>query len=191
MLVFDVGANVGDYTAAVLDAFSDPTSRVICFEPQRELQEALKVRFGASEMVRVVGVALSDSSGEATLWGPEIDSGMASLHERDLRHVRLEMSAQETVVTATLDEYCSEHAVDHVNLLKIDTEGHELTVLRGARRMLEGRIGYIQFEMGGTDIDEYSCVTSISCSRRPTASAASCAMGSWTWARTPRSTSCS
>src|SRR5690606_8055589 len=51
----------------------------------------------------------------------------------------------------TLDSYCADRGVDQILLLKIDTEGSEPAVLRGARTLLEeGRIHAIQFEYGST-----------------------------------------
>jgi hypothetical protein len=53
-----------------------------------------------------------------------------------------------------LDDVCADEGIDHVDLLKIDTEGNELAVLAGASRMLSGRrVDRVQFEFGGTNID--------------------------------------
>lgn len=47
----------------------------------------------------------------------------------------------------TLDEFCSERGIDKIDLLKIDTEGNELSCLLGAKELLErGAIGAIHFE---------------------------------------------
>jgi hypothetical protein len=47
----------------------------------------------------------------------------------------------------TIDDYCAEHGITFIDHLKIDTEGHDLFVLKGAQRMLrERRIGALQFE---------------------------------------------
>lgn len=48
-----------------------------------------------------------------------------------------------------LDEYCSENGIVHIDFLKIDTEGWELDVLKGARNILDN-CDFIQFEYGGT-----------------------------------------
>lgn len=52
-----------------------------------------------------------------------------------------------TVEISTLDKFCSENGINHIDLLKIDVEGNELDCLEGSRRMLaEGRINVVQFE---------------------------------------------
>ena len=54
----------------------------------------------------------------------------------------------------TLDDYCGREDIGQIDLVKIDVEGHELSVLKGSTRMLsQGRIKRIQFEYGGTFID--------------------------------------
>ena len=59
----------------------------------------------------------------------------------------------------TLDDFCAENEVTEIGYLKIDVEGHELNVLRGAHRMLEeGRIRFVQFEFGEANIDSRTFV---------------------------------
>ena len=51
----------------------------------------------------------------------------------------------------TLDSFCKQHKINHIDFLKIDTEGSELNVLKGAHTMLKNHnINVIQFEYGGT-----------------------------------------
>ena len=54
----------------------------------------------------------------------------------------------------TVGRYCQEHAIETVNFLKADVEGHELDVFKGARCMMsQGQIQPIQFEYGACNID--------------------------------------
>src|SRR3712207_7831831 len=62
-LVFDVGANIGEFTGA----FRDLGARVVAVEPQPRLGEHLRRRFGSDPGITVVGTAVSDHAGEATL----------------------------------------------------------------------------------------------------------------------------
>ena len=60
------------------------------------------------------------------------------------------MNAQgESIDLVSLDEFCAEAEIDHIHLLKLDVEGGELEVLRGASRLLASNaIDLVQFEFG-------------------------------------------
>lgn len=148
-VVFDVGANVGDFTAAVLR--ENPQIFVHSFEPTRAAFAVLGMRsFGSN--VKLNQMALSDTPGEAVMHLFGDASGINSLERREGLSVL--QDRQERVVLDTLDRYCDQRGIAAIDLLKIDVEGHELRVLRGATRMLtEARVKRIQFEYGGTYID--------------------------------------
>ncbi len=79
-------------------------------------------------------------------------SGANSLYHRV--GTSTEQHSEETVRLSTFDDYCASGNIERVDFVKIDVEGHELSVLRGAKRMLnEGRVGVVQFEYGGCYID--------------------------------------
>lgn len=51
------------------------------------------------------------------------------------------------------DDYCAEHSIDHIDLLKIDAEGTDHLVLKGFERLLEARaVEAVQFEYGRANI---------------------------------------
>lgn len=57
----------------------------------------------------------------------------------------------------TVDDYCRESHVEHIHLLKIDVEGHELDVLHGATEMFQRKaIDVVTFEFGGCNIDTHT-----------------------------------
>ena len=54
---------------------------------------------------------------------------------------------------STLDLFCEREAIPNIDFLKIDTEGNELDVLEGAKKLLSGgKIKIIQFEFGECDV---------------------------------------
>lgn len=151
-VVLDVGANRGLYSAAVLA--SNDTALVHAFEPSEAIFEQLLRTFSGTDRVRCWPLALSDTSGLAQLSWPEGHDGLASLSRRNLNGVGLEIDRIEEVQTETLDAWSRRERVDSISLLKIDVEGNELAVLRGAQELLAREaIDSIQFEFGGTDID--------------------------------------
>lgn len=146
--VVDVGANVGDWTGSLL-AIADDCDReteVHLFEPAHAAYLKLVGRFrhpGDSHHVTVLGRALSDQPGSATLHVVAEESGMNSLHENRVRP----SGRTETVEVTTLDEYASKTELGEISLVKVDTEGNDFSVLLGARGLLNtGSIGVVQFE---------------------------------------------
>jgi FkbM family methyltransferase len=151
-LLFDVGAHVGEYTALFKSRFPDGSAH--CFEPSRRHFDLLREKSASLSNIELHCCALGSEEGEATLYRPSAVSGLASLTKRRLDHFSIDMEIQEKVQVTTLDRVVEDRGIGHIDLLKIDVEGHELDVLRGAKEMLEaGRIDTIQFEFGGCNLD--------------------------------------
>jgi FkbM family methyltransferase len=153
-VVFDGGANVGDYTGEVLAAGARAGVRVEvhAFEPSPFCVAQLQQRFSAEPAVRLVGAALADRTGEAPLHEGRGGSSQASLLARPGRPAT--SGADVTVPLVRLGDYLETRAISRVDLLKLDVEGSELAVLRGLGSWLRPEvIDVIQFEYGGTALD--------------------------------------
>lgn len=144
LTAFDVGANVGRWSQRLLQLAGRAGHRLDlhAFEPAgysyRRLAENLP------PAAQVNRLALSDRSGARTLHVIRPGAGRNSLH-----HQEGTAPATEPVATTTVDDYRAGSAVDHIDLLKIDTEGHDFPVLRGAERSFRGwLISVAQFEYG-------------------------------------------
>ena len=122
----DVGANKGVYTY-FLERLS---RRVFAYEPNPKFSPILRPVVGPN--VTLVEAALSDRTGEATLTipiGPKGESNNAASLEED----KYDWETKELTVPVTrLDE--AGH--DDIGFVKIDVEGHEEAVVRGAARTL-------------------------------------------------------
>lgn len=149
-VVFDVGANVGNWTSFALSV--QPLLNMHLFEPSFTAYERCSQKTWPPG-VRLNNLGLSERKETLQLNIIDSASGMNSLYQR--RGVEgAEASAQESIHVTTLDEYCEEHSIDHIHFMKVDVEGHELAVFRGASRMLKDRrINMIQFEYGGCNLD--------------------------------------
>jgi FkbM family methyltransferase len=153
--IFDVGANVGAYTSQVLSIAREPLE-IWCFEPSPTTFDVLRREFASQPDVRTFNVGLSDRAGSATLVSAGPGSKLASLHDTTARLARSGFGAplREEVELMTLDAFCRSNSVDRIDLLKLDVEGHELSVLLGAAAYLaSGKIRAIQFEFGAANID--------------------------------------
>jgi FkbM family methyltransferase len=149
-VVFDVGGFRGEWSAAVLERA--PDARVFTFEPNSDSFTRITARLGDRASVQPFALGAEDASG--SLSAPPGIPQMGSLHVRDLEQLNLVVEEIEPVTVRSVDSFCAEHDLDHIDLLKLDVEGHELAALQGAARMLErGVIDAVQFEFGGTAID--------------------------------------
>jgi FkbM family methyltransferase len=147
----DVGANIGVMTSAMAVAVS-PTGTVLCFEPHPALSVELSeniAKWRAAlgwDHVERSDRALSAHPGEAALVVPsEFDANRGTATLCPVAPGEGTATCKFDVVTTTLDLAVGRQAT--VGVLKVDVEGHELQVLKGASCLLaSGRIRDIVFE---------------------------------------------
>jgi FkbM family methyltransferase len=155
-ILFDVGANIGDYSALLKTVFG-VKAIVHSFEPSRKTFSKLSANFAGKPDFHQHNFALGDRTDKTVLYTDHDESGLASVYKRQLDHYGIDMNQSEEILIKTLDSFCQENQVDHIHFLKLDVEGHEKKVLEGGRRMLdEDRVDFIQFEFGGTSLDAKS-----------------------------------
>lgn len=148
-ILFDVGANIGEY--ATLLATTLPRATVHSFEPLPSTFTLLQRQVSSFGHVHPWNVALSSQAGTLELWAKPDDPdaiGHSTLYPDVLTTQFTYKNIVSTKIAAqTLDNFCVTHSVPHIHLLKIDTEGHEMDVLQGAKDLLEQkRIYAVQFE---------------------------------------------
>lgn len=124
----DIGANTGSYSF-YMARFA---GRVISFEPNLDLWPRLRRILGPQAQIE--SAALSDHTGTATFRIDSSNTGVATIEEKnDLSCVAdKSIVTTRTVQVRPLDSF----GFDNVSLIKIDTEGHEESVLRGAQQTL-------------------------------------------------------
>jgi FkbM family methyltransferase len=150
LVILDVGANVGSWTLQALNTF--PRAQIHAFEPSASAFAELTVAVGDVARASAHRLALGNTDGEAVLYADSPGSGLASLTKRRLDHFGLQFSFEEAVRVSTLESWSKSSGISEFDVLKLDVEGHEMEVLRGAGRLLE-RVRVIQFEFGGCNID--------------------------------------
>ncbi len=142
LVLLDVGANRGDWSARAADAIARSSRRaeIYAFEPTESTHRRLAERFQASAIVSTHPVALSSEPGESGFYVVGDLCGRNSL-------LPVEGAEVETVAVDTLDNFMATWGIDHVTMVKSDTEGNDLAVLEGAAAVLSGgRIDVWQFE---------------------------------------------
>lgn len=143
--VVDVGAHVGKWSRPFL-SLAESRGRLDevdlhAFEPCTDTFRQLKEGLG-NYPVNLQQMALSDHPGRMTLHIAAADSELNSLHMAPGLH-----TTDENVLATTLDAYAREACLSRIDFLKIDAEGHDFDVLKGATGLLrEGRIAVTQFE---------------------------------------------
>lgn len=150
-IVFDVGANVGEYAAMALSSLANRL-HLYCFEPSCAAFARLQQRLGMHPNVSLHNFAFGRVPGKAPLFADTPGSELSSLFPRRLLHASIDLDRSEEVEVRTLDEFCETEAIHHIHLLKLDTECSEWDILQGAQGLIESkRIDIIQFEFGGVD----------------------------------------
>lgn len=145
--VFDVGANVGTFTIEGRKAF--PQSCFFAFEPVHATFLKMQRRLAGDVMVQTFKCALGAEAGTANISvfdGRDAVSSLKPDADFTVRRGYL-ASGQEEIVVDTLDNVCRNLGVQTIDLLKIDVEGYEAEVLKGAHAALSsGKVRSILLE---------------------------------------------
>jgi FkbM family methyltransferase len=155
LVIFDVGANRGHYLQLALKQPAD----IHAFEPSTAAFAELTKRFGGRRNVVLNNLALGSEPGQRTLYYDVPGSELSSLYPRKIEHHGHPLTQSELVPVDTLDHYCDVHGIEHIDLLKLDVEGHELAVLKGSSQMFgRAQISMVSFEFGGCNVDSRTFV---------------------------------
>jgi FkbM family methyltransferase len=148
-VVFDVGANVGQSVRRYRSAL--PGCEIHSFEPSPTTFEELRANVEGPD-VRLVNVAVGSTPGSLLLF-ETASSVMTSLLTPVPQGPARRVDRATEVPVITLDDYCAEQNISRVDLLKTDTQGYDLEVLRGARRIIEdGRVHLVMMEVDFTEL---------------------------------------
>jgi FkbM family methyltransferase len=150
LIIFDVGANKGDYSKALLES-NVSIKKIYAFEPHPETFKKLVNANSTSNdhIVRCIQAALSNRTGKVKIYDREDNPGSshASLNSNIFTEIHNVSEVETIVESIKVDEFCSAESIGKIDFLKVDVEGAELEVLRGAAGLIgEKRIRTIQFE---------------------------------------------
>ena len=154
--VIDVGAHKGEFLTSALS--TQKKLKVYSFEPQSEIFKKLKKKFKSRKNVFVYNKAISNVNMKKKLninlktststfsnynknsyWKKTKDFVLTGFKKSSI--IRSEL-----VQSITLDNFCEKKKIKNIDLLKIDTEGHEAEVLQGAKKLLKKNVKYILIE---------------------------------------------
>jgi len=136
MTVLDLGAHHGLYTLLASKRVGN-TGNVVAFEPSPRERKALRLhlRLNRCKNVDLQELALGDQNADSDLYVVEDwAAGCNSLRPPDV----IARTSPVSVHVVRLDDWLAEHKIDRVDFIKLDVEGAELSILRGALRLLKG-----------------------------------------------------
>lgn len=151
--IFDVGANKGQFAKLTDEVFSG-SGKIYSFEPGEFTYSELLRNTSYIKNIETYNFGFGSRSAEMYLNYDNKGSGLASVYERNLDHMGIDFDKKEKIEIKKIDDFCEKNNIKNIDLLKIDVEGHEIEVLKGAEKMIaENKIKAIQFEFGGCNID--------------------------------------
>ena len=143
--IFDVGANVGQTAIRFNDYFENV--KIHSFEPVINTYDILKNNTKLFNNISSYNIALGDQV-------EQIEINLFESHASVLNSLKKEAmnnsSASKQIVQVTTgDLFCEQHNIQQIDLLKIDTEGYEINVLKGFANMIrQSKIRAIYCEVG-------------------------------------------
>lgn len=149
-LIIDVGAHAGWFFHCWLDWC--PQARIVAFEPTAESFQKATELYGADRRVRLFQLGLGSQTGELAfniLADSQVSNSFLTPRPAAWESIDYQTGpiTQRTVPITTLDRFCAEQQIPGAYLLKIDVQGYELEVLKGATSILP-RIDHVFVEAG-------------------------------------------
>ena len=137
-VMFDVGANIGQSCLSYAQSF--PEASIYAFEPVPATFDLLRTAVADTPSIRPWNLGLSNKTGTAAM-----ELSRASVGSKIVAGDAAKNPAAVQVQTMRGVEFCREQGIERIGFLKIDTEGHDLNVLRGFVGMFDA-IQFIQVE---------------------------------------------
>jgi FkbM family methyltransferase len=131
-ILFDVGSNDGQTILEMRRHI--PRSIIHAFEPSPTTFQRLSNRYGGVAHVTLNNCGLG-ARNENAIFIENVHSEMSSFLEPGPQGWG-EVTNKISVPVRTVDSYCADNGIEHIALLKVDTQGSELSVIEGAREML-------------------------------------------------------
>jgi FkbM family methyltransferase len=151
-VLLDVGANIGLYSERLMESF--PNAQLYCFEPQKDNFKKLTDRVQGGK-ANLYNIGLGSVRTSMCLYdrGDSQGSSHASMHKAVISEIHKQQVVEYNVQVDTLESFCENEGINHIDFLKVDTEGHDYEVLKGAESLIEkNSIDLIHFEFNSMNV---------------------------------------
>jgi len=163
-VIFDIGANEGKIAEQYHLFF--PDAKIFCFEPVPNSFQTLKKFQAKEEKIFCYPYAIGNEEKFVSIFETSDNRNSSLLKPTDYVTKSIDSVMADSVKITnthqikqiTLDSFCKENNITHIDILKIDTQGTELNVLKGILSLLEKqKVGLIFTELDFADIYENQC----------------------------------
>ncbi len=160
-LFFDVGFHLGNYSDMVINNY--PEASIFMFEPQKKIFDKIKYKYEKNPNIKVSNLAVSNKKSFQNLYINKFDvaSTLSKINlQDDLLKKRASIFGEEpskmideiqNIETIKLDEFIKDKDIKKIDLIKIDTEGHEYEVLDGLKENIN-KVSYVLIEFQSNKI---------------------------------------
>lgn len=161
-IYIDVGSHKGSYVDLIMNNFN--LKKILMFEPQTNIFKFIKKKYFKDKYIKIYNCALSDKEKKQTLYINKHDL-TTSLTQINKKNNYLNLKAtlfggtindmildEKNIKTFRLDKMIKTNNIAKIDLLKIDTEGHELQVLKGTGSFLKSKVNFILIEFHNSNI---------------------------------------
>jgi FkbM family methyltransferase len=140
-IIFDVGANKGEYTKKLIKYC--PNSQYYCFEPNKNTFKKLKHSLDKHNNINLYNLGLGEKEALDFLYSPTNDINSTLSSNNNI----FNDSIKQEVKNTTIDNFLHDNNINQIDFLKIDTEGTEFNILKGAINTIKNqKVNIIQFE---------------------------------------------
>ena len=149
-IIFDIGANIGQTVDFYHDIY--PNASIYSFEPIPKTYAELKKNCSGKQNAKTFNIAFGEKKESMSIQVVKDETSVVnSLSNKFQDNLKSDSESYETVniEVERLDDFVKENGIEKIDLLKIDTEGYEVQVLKGATELLEsGKVSAIICEAG-------------------------------------------
>tara|TARA_B100000900_G_scaffold256994_1_gene219013 strand:- start:129 stop:845 length:717 start_codon:yes stop_codon:yes gene_type:complete len=160
-IFFDIGSHMGTYTDLVLK--NNPDLKAFLFEPQIDVYNKVKIKYQNKKNIKIFNLGISDqeTTREININMHDLTSSFSNFNEES-KYLKFKAKLygttidnmsykKEKVKTILLDDFILKENLNSIDLIKIDTEGHELEVLKGLKKKI-GIVKNILIEFHHRDV---------------------------------------